>query len=99
MFINCKTHKTKTHLALTIVQNPTIDKFQGGPVLAFRGPWLKICFKYLKKNHIQQARIQVLGLEGAKFGEGYWDRLGIQAGTERNPGGGPEGKPTISSFN
>ena len=34
-----------------------------------------------------QARIQVLGLEGAKFGEGSGDRLGPQSGPGRSPDG------------
>ena len=36
----------------------------------------------------QQARIQVLGLEGAKIGEGSGDRLGPQSGPGRSSGGG-----------
>ena len=35
-----------------------------------------------------QARIQVLGLEGAKFGEGSGDLGGPQSGPGRSPGGG-----------
>ena len=35
-----------------------------------------------------QARIQVLELEGAKFGEGSGDRLGAQSGPGQSPGGG-----------
>ena len=47
-----------------------------------------------------QARIQVLGLEGAKFGEGSGDRLGPQSGPGRSPGGGNSGaKPPGSSCN
>ena len=40
-----------------------------------------------------QARIQVLGLEGAKFveGTGSGDRLGPQSGPGRNPSGGGGG--------
>ena len=34
-----------------------------------------------------QARIQVLELEEAKFGEGSGDRLGPQSGPGRSPGG------------
>ena len=40
-----------------------------------------------------QARIQVLGLEGAKFGEGFEDRLGPQSGPGRSPGGDQGAKP------
>ena len=43
------------------------------------------------ERRTDQARIQVLGLEGAKFGEGSRDRLGPQSGPGRSPGGGPGG--------
>ena len=47
-----------------------------------------------------QARIQVLELEGAKFGEGSGDRLGPQSGPGRSPGGGTRwAKPPGSSSN
>ena len=35
-----------------------------------------------------QARTQVFGLEGAKFGKKSGDRLGPQSGPGRSPGGG-----------
>ena len=38
-----------------------------------------------------QARIQVFGLEGAKFGEGSGDLGGPQSGPGRSPGGGTRG--------
>ena len=55
-------------------------------------------FKLINQSHsmlhlclTHQARIQVFGLEGAKFGEGSGDRLGPQSGPGRSPGGGDQG--------
>ena len=50
-----------------------------------------------------QEWIQVLWLEGAKFGEGSWDLGGPQSGPGRSPGGGIRGRsppeaPAIERF-
>ena len=45
-----------------------------------------------------QARIQVFGLEGVKFGEGSGDRLGPQSGPGRSPGGGTRGRRSSSNL-
>ena len=47
---------------------------------------------YMQRYNGWQAQIQVLGLEGAKFGEGSRDGVGPQQGPGRIPGGGPEAK-------
>ena len=39
-----------------------------------------------------QARMQVLGLEGVKFGDGSGDLGGPQSGPGRSPGGGTRGR-------
>ena len=59
-----------------------------------------LSYKY--SSHSVQARIQVLGLEGAKFGEGSGDHLGPQSGPGRSPVGATRGisqeVPAIKRF-